>query len=39
MKENPHLAIYTVIFLESVPGLFRAMAVTGIKDGMSPGFK
>jgi hypothetical protein len=33
-KENPHLAIYIVIFLESVPGLFRAMAVTGIKDGM-----
>ena len=39
MKENPHLAIYTVIFLESVPGLFRAMAVTGIKDGMPPALK
>lgn len=34
MKGDPHLAIYTVIFLESVPGLFRAMAVSGIKDGM-----
>lgn len=36
MKDDPHLAIYTVIFLESVPGLFRAMAVSGIKDGMPP---
>lgn len=36
MKDNPHLAICTVIFLESVPGLFRDMAVSGIKDGMPP---
>jgi hypothetical protein len=36
MKDDPHLAIYTVIFLESVPGLFRPMAVSGIKDGMPP---
>ena len=36
MKDDPHLTIYTVIFLESVPGLFRAMAVSGIKDGMPP---
>jgi hypothetical protein len=36
MKDDPHLAICTVIFLESVPGLFRAMAVSGIKDGMPP---
>ena len=35
-KDDPHLAIYTVIFLESVPGLFRAMAVSGIKDGIRP---
>lgn len=34
MKDNPHPAIDTVIFLESVPGLFRAMAVSGIKGGM-----
>lgn len=34
MKDDPHLAIYTVILLESVPGLFRAMAVSGIKNGM-----
>ncbi|MGA9672490.1 MAG: hypothetical protein WBQ94_24965 [Terracidiphilus sp.] len=36
MKDEPHLAIYTVIFLESVPGLFRATAVSGIKNGMPP---
>ena len=36
MKDDPHLAIYTVIFLESVPGFFRGMAVSGIKDGMPP---
>jgi hypothetical protein len=36
MKDDPHLAIYTVIFLESVPGLFRSMAVSTIKDGMPP---
>jgi hypothetical protein len=33
-KDNPQLAIYTAIFLEAVPGLFRGMAVSGIKDGM-----
>lgn len=31
---DPHLAIYTVIFLGSVPSLFRTMAVSGIKNGM-----
>jgi len=36
MKDDPHLANYTVIFLESVPGLFRPIAVSGIKDGMPP---
>ena len=34
MKDDPHLAIYTVIFLESVPGMFRGLAVSGIKSGM-----
>jgi len=34
MKDDPHMAIYTIIFLESVPVLFRAMAVSAIKDGM-----
>jgi hypothetical protein len=34
MQDDPHMAIYTVIFLESVPGLFRAMAVSGIKNEM-----
>ena len=33
-KDDPSLAIYNVIFLESVPGMFRAMAVSGIKGGM-----
>jgi hypothetical protein len=33
-KHEPGLAIYTIIFLESVPGLFRGMAVSGIKAGM-----
>lgn len=36
IQDDPRLAIYTVIFLESVPGLFRSMAVAGIKDGMPP---
>jgi ATP10 protein len=36
LKDDPHLAIYIVIFLESVPGLFRVMAVSGIKDGIPP---
>lgn len=34
MRDAPHLQIYTVIFLESLPGLFRAMAISGIKDEM-----
>ncbi|HEY1987141.1 MAG TPA: hypothetical protein VGG85_17125 [Terracidiphilus sp.] len=34
MQDDPHLVIYTAIFLESVPGLFRPMAVSGIKDGI-----
>lgn len=33
-KDYPHLAIYTVIFLESVPRLFRSVAVSGIRGGM-----
>jgi hypothetical protein len=33
-KDDPHLAIYTVIFLESVPRLFRAIVVSEIKGGM-----
>jgi hypothetical protein len=39
MKDDPHLAVYTVIFLESVPGLFRGMAVSGIKGGMPAGLQ
>lgn len=33
-KDDPHLSIYTAIFLESVPRLFRPLAVTGIRSGM-----
>lgn len=33
-KDYPHLSIYTAIFLESVPRLFRPLAVTGIRNGM-----
>ncbi len=33
-KDYPHLAIFTVIFLESVPRLFRPMAVSSIRTGM-----
>ncbi|MGA2889479.1 MAG: hypothetical protein ABSE51_15635 [Terracidiphilus sp.] len=33
-KNVPGLPIYTVIFLESVPRLFRGMAISGIKSGM-----
>lgn len=36
MRDDPHLAIYTVIFLDSVPELFRAMAISGIKHGLPP---
>jgi hypothetical protein len=39
MKDDPHLAIYTIIFLESVPGLFRGMAVSGIKGEMPPALR
>lgn len=35
-KDYPHLAIYDVIFLESVPRLFRFLAVSNIRDGMPP---
>lgn len=34
LKDNPQETIHTVIFLESVPRLFRAMAVSGIRSGM-----
>jgi hypothetical protein len=33
-KDEPHLPVYTVIFLESVPRLFRPMAVSAIRSGM-----
>jgi hypothetical protein len=33
-KEEPQVMVYTVINLESVPGLFRTMAVSAIRDGM-----
>ena len=33
-KDNPQLAVGMAIFLESVPGLFRGMAVSGIKSGV-----
>jgi hypothetical protein len=35
-KDDPHLPIYTAIFLESVPRMFRAIAVSGIRSGMPP---
>ncbi|HTV05330.1 MAG TPA: hypothetical protein VME86_08170 [Acidobacteriaceae bacterium] len=35
-KDDPHVTIYTVIFLEAVPRLFRSMAVSGIRHGMPP---
>ncbi len=35
-KDDPHLPIYTAIFLESVPGVFRSLAVSGIRNGMPP---
>ena len=35
-KDAPGMPIYTVIFLESVPSLFRGMAVSGIKSKMPP---
>jgi hypothetical protein len=33
-KDDPHLPLYTAIFLESVPRLFRSMAISGIRSGM-----
>ena len=33
-KDDPHLPVYNAIFLESVPRLFRSMAVSGIRAGM-----
>jgi len=33
-KEFPNLSINTIILLESVPSLFRGMALSGIKTGM-----
>jgi hypothetical protein len=35
-KDDVHLPIYTVIFLESVPRMFRPIAVSGIRSGMPP---
>jgi len=35
-KDDPHLPIYTAIFIESVPRMFRAIAVSGIRNGMPP---
>ncbi len=33
-RDYPRLAIYTVIFLESVPRLFRPVAISGIRGGI-----
>jgi hypothetical protein len=33
-KDDRHLPLYTAIFLESVPRLFRSMAISGIRSGM-----
>ncbi|MGD0632146.1 MAG: hypothetical protein ABR987_22705, partial [Terracidiphilus sp.] len=35
-KDDPNLPIYTAIFLESGPRMFRAIAVSGIRSGMPP---
>lgn len=35
-KDDPHLPLYTAIFLESVPRLFRSIAVSEIRSGMPP---
>ena len=35
-KDKPQLPIYTIIFLESVPRLFRSIAISGIRSGMPP---
>ncbi|MGC1463175.1 MAG: hypothetical protein WA802_13310 [Terracidiphilus sp.] len=34
LSKDSHLVIYTVIFLESVPRLFRPAAISGIRGGM-----
>jgi hypothetical protein len=34
LSKDSHLAIYTVIFLESVPRLFRPAAISGIRNGI-----
>jgi hypothetical protein len=39
LEDFPHLSIYSVILLESVPGLFRGMALSGIRGGMPPGLQ
>jgi hypothetical protein len=33
-RDYPHLAIYTAIFLESVPRFFRPLAASNIRNGM-----
>lgn len=33
-KDDPRLLLYTAIFLESVPHIFRAIAVSEIRNGM-----
>ncbi len=38
-NDYPQLAIYNVIFLESVPRLFRPMVVSRIQSGMPPGMQ
>jgi hypothetical protein len=38
-KDRPLVPIYTVIFLQSVPHLFRSMALAGIRSGMSPSMR
>lgn len=35
-KDDPQLPIYTAIFLESVPRIFRSLAISGIRNGMPP---
>jgi hypothetical protein len=35
-KDYPNLGIYNVIFLESVPRLFRSMVISEIRSGMPP---
>ena len=35
-KDKPQLPSYTIIFIESVPRLFRSVAISGIRSGMPP---